>query len=190
MIVSLKAAAALSPLQIKLPADAPPIKAKLWYWSKEQNEFLVGFVDWLLNPSMTYVNPTARWASAPLLVLKLKVKFQFMGDLRPVTYSQFATIFEVKHWKWDSKTEPAYSIRYLWYFSWILAATSPSSVKWISITSNSRWDTYPKKNFARDNECSKHSCNSQLHLYYPTAWGAMLYYCGMKYYCITCPNLV
>jgi len=78
-------AAAVDPLRIDLKSDARPVRVRLRNYSKEQREFLEDFVTKLVHHGMAYSNPTAKWASAPLIVPKPgPSRFRFTVDLRPV----------------------------------------------------------------------------------------------------------
>eukprot|EP00171_Calliarthron_tuberculosum_P003723 IDg3723t1 len=77
--------AKLPPLHIHLTADASPVKVKLRNYSETQRDFLKNMTSTLIHAGMAYENPTAEWASAPLLVPKTGTsKFRFTVDLRLV----------------------------------------------------------------------------------------------------------
>lgn len=77
--------AKVSPLKIVLKGGATPIRVKLRNYSQEQREFLQKLIAELVRCDMVYPNPTASWASAPLLVYKSgPAKFRFTVDLRPI----------------------------------------------------------------------------------------------------------
>ena len=73
------------PLKINLTPDAKPVRVKLRNYSQDQRDFLRDFVNRLVANGMAYPNPSAIWASAPLLVPKPgPARFRFTVDLRPV----------------------------------------------------------------------------------------------------------
>lgn len=84
--------AQVPPLKIDLRAEAQPIRVRLRKYSQPQQEFLTKLMKQLMDADIIYPNPTASWASAPLLVEKPgPAKFRFTVDLRPVNQ------FTVKH---------------------------------------------------------------------------------------------
>lgn len=58
------------PLHVNLTPEAKPDRVRLHNYSPEQRDFLKSHVDELLRCNMIYLNPSATWASAPLLVSK------------------------------------------------------------------------------------------------------------------------
>lgn len=78
-------AAKLPPLKIELSTEAKPVRVKLRNYSPTQRQFLSDFVSQLVKKDIIYPNPTACWASAPLLVPKAgPSQFRLTVDLRPV----------------------------------------------------------------------------------------------------------
>lgn len=76
--------AKFAPLVIETKTNAKPVKVRIRNYSQEQKEFLITFVQDLMRHDMAYPNPTASWASAPLLVPKpILARFRFTVDLRP-----------------------------------------------------------------------------------------------------------
>lgn len=77
--------AKLPPLKISLTTDAEPVRVRLRNYSQDQRKFLSNFVDKLVDHGMAYPNPTAAWASAPLLVPKPDpARYRFTVELRLV----------------------------------------------------------------------------------------------------------
>lgn len=84
--------AKIEPLRIELTPDAHAIRVKLRNYSEEQRSFMKSLVADLIKHSCVYANPTAKWASAPLLVPKPGPDgWRFTVDLRPVNQ------FTVRH---------------------------------------------------------------------------------------------
>ena len=84
--ISASPPANFTPLRIDLEPEAKPIKVRLRNYSEAQRSFLKQFVSHLIEYGMAYANPTAKWASAPLLVPKPSdpSNFRFTVDLRLV----------------------------------------------------------------------------------------------------------
>lgn len=113
----------LRPLRIDLTPEARPVKVRLRNYSKEQRNFLDDQMSKLIRAGMVYLNPTSKWACAPLLVPKPgPAKFRFTVDLRPVNKyterhqfplphieqelsklsgSRFYAIFDLSHGYWQ-----------------------------------------------------------------------------------------
>jgi hypothetical protein len=62
--------ATLPPLVIRLKPDAVPVRVRLRRYSQDQHDFLLLFVKTLEEAGIVYINPSAAWCSAPLLVPK------------------------------------------------------------------------------------------------------------------------
>lgn len=77
--------ARLPPLRIELTTEASPVRCRLRNYSSEQKNFMEDVVGKLIKAGMVYPNPTARWASPPLIVPKPgAARFRFTVDLRAV----------------------------------------------------------------------------------------------------------
>lgn len=80
-----RSGANIKPLKIDLTVDSLPTRVNLCNYSKEQQEFIAQFTKNLIRCDMAYSNPTASWASVPLLVRKPgPANFRFTVDLRPI----------------------------------------------------------------------------------------------------------
>lgn len=59
-------------LKFELSKESSPVKVKLLNYTQEQRLLLLDMRTFLVNSGMEYINPTARWASTPLIVPNLE----------------------------------------------------------------------------------------------------------------------
>lgn len=88
------------PMKIDLTPDAKSVKAKLCKYSQDEKDLMKKFVGNLVDLGLAYVNPTCKWACAPLLVLKPSDTYRFMIDVRPFnifSVKQHYPILTLKH---------------------------------------------------------------------------------------------
>lgn len=99
------APAEVTPLEVRVRADARPVRARPRRYTPEQREFMKQFVDQLLKYGLVYRNSNARWASAvhPVARPHAKVddpllkRYRFTVDLRPVNAVTIPLMWPMPH---------------------------------------------------------------------------------------------
>jgi hypothetical protein len=122
--------ATLPPMVIRLKPDAVSVHVRLLRYRQEQHDFLALFVKILEEAGMVYINPSAAWCSAPLLVTKPgPAQFRFTVDLRPVNKQTIPCSWPMPHVELElSRLQYSKCFCDVRLESWLLASPARSRV--------------------------------------------------------------